>query len=142
MNAEPAEAGPGRGGRRRPTRLLRNRARSNSPSAADELLRPVRLRPANTLAAGSERLCRAVRQLGFHAAVAEVGDGAAVIETATCPLRPLVRECSGVAEIDCGMWIGLAARALEGAEPARIECETHSCHGDGFCCVSLTLSAK
>src|SRR2546423_299562 len=97
------------------------------PVTADELLRPTRLRPANTLAAGAERVCAAIRQFGFHATVAEVRGDVAVIETAACPLRPLVREHAAVAEIDRGMWVGLAAHALEGAEPARIECDTHSC---------------
>jgi predicted ArsR family transcriptional regulator len=107
---------------------------------ADELLRAVRLRPAKTLAAGAERLCAAVRQLGFHATVAQVRDGVAVIETATCPLRPLVRERPGIAEIDRGMWIGLAARALDGFEPARLECDTRSCQGEGPCRVTLTVT--
>ncbi|HEV8251572.1 MAG TPA: hypothetical protein VGQ15_16495 [Gaiellaceae bacterium] len=106
---------------------------------ADELLRAERLPPAETLAVGAERVCAAVRQAGFHARVAEVRGDVAVIETATCPLRPLVRERAGVVEIDRGMWVGLAARALDGVEPARIACETHACQGDGACRVTLTV---
>jgi predicted ArsR family transcriptional regulator len=123
-----------------PRQSSRERLRALGLAFADELLGAVRLRPAKTLAVGAERLCGAVRQLGFHAAVAEVGGGIAVIETATCPLRPLVRERSGIAEIDRGMWIGLAARSLEGVEPERIDCNTHSCHGDGSCRISLVFS--
>jgi predicted ArsR family transcriptional regulator len=124
-----------------PTRSRRDRLRALGVTFADELLRPVRIRPAMTLDAGAERVCVAVRRRGFHAAVAAVGDGVAVVETATCPLRPLVRERAGIADVDRGMWIGLTARALEGIEPSRIECDTHSCHGDGPCRVTLTLSA-
>ena len=124
-----------------PRKSRRERLRAVGRTFADELLRGVRLRPAKALATGAERLCAAVRQLGFHAAVAEVGDGVAVIETATCPLRPLVLEQSAVVEIDRGMWIGLAARVLDGVELARIECETHSCLAEGSCRVTLTLAS-
>jgi hypothetical protein len=48
---------------------------------------------------------------------------------------------ASIADLDRGMWIGLAARALEGVEPCRIECETHSCHDDGSCRVTLTVTA-
>src|SRR5512133_106575 len=98
----------------------REQLRALGLAFADELLRAVRGNPARSLTVGAERLCQAVRQLGFHAVVAVVGDRVAVIETATCPLRPLVREHSDAAEIDRGMWIGFAARALDGVEPATI----------------------
>jgi predicted ArsR family transcriptional regulator len=124
-----------------PRKARRERLRAVGAAFADELLRWVRLRPAKRLAGGAERLCAAVRQLGFHAAVVEVDSGIAVIETATCPLRPLVREHAHIAEIDRGMWIGLAARALDGVEPASIECETHSCLAEGSCRVTLTLAS-
>jgi predicted ArsR family transcriptional regulator len=117
----------------------REQLRALGLAFADELLRAVRGNPARSLTVGAERLCQAVRQLGFHAVVAQVGVRVAVIETATCPLRPLVREHSDAAEIDRGMWIGFAARALDGVEPATIECDTHSCHGDGCCRVTLTF---
>jgi predicted ArsR family transcriptional regulator len=123
-----------------PSKSRQKRLRALGLAFADELLLEVRARPAKTLAAAAERLCMGVRQLGFHAAVAEGGDDVVVIETATCPLRPLVREHAGVAEIDRGMWIGLAARALEGLEPARVDCDTTSCHGDGSCRVTLTVA--
>ena len=88
-----------------------------------------------------ERVCAAIRAHGFHAAVADVADGVAVIETAACPLRPLVRERGDVAELDRGMWIGLAGRALEGVEPAGVECDTEACRGDGSCRVTLRVAA-
>jgi predicted ArsR family transcriptional regulator len=122
-----------------PRKSRRQRLRGLGLAFADELLRTARLRPANTLAAGAERVCAAIREFGFHATVAEVRGDVVVIETAACPLRPLVCEHAAVAEIDRGMWIGLAAHALAGAKPARIECDTHSCRSDGSCRVSLTV---
>jgi predicted ArsR family transcriptional regulator len=123
-----------------PARSRRGRLRALGSGFAYELLRSVRIRPARTLATGAERVCAALREVGFHAAVAEVGDGTAVIETATCPLRPLVLERIDAAELDRGMWIGIAARALDGVEPGRIDCDTTSCHGDGVCRVTLTVA--
>jgi predicted ArsR family transcriptional regulator len=125
-----------------PQKSRRERLREVGLSYANELLRAIRARPARTLAAGAERICAEVRQLGFQAAVAEVDTDVAVIETATCPLRPLVRERAGATEIDRGMWIGLAARALKGVEPSAIQCDTRSCHGDGRCRVILTLTNR
>ena len=125
-----------------PARSRTKRLRQLGAGFADELLRTVRLRPAKTLATAAERTCAAIRELGFHATVAEVAHGVVVIETAACPLRPLVRERAGIAELDRGMWVELAARALEGVGPATIECDTDGCQGDGCCRVTLTLKAE
>ena len=125
-----------------PARARAERLRALGVAFADELLRAVRLRPAKTVATGAERVCAAVRELGFHATVADVGDDFAVIETATCPLRPLVREREGVAELDRGMWTGLAAQALDGVGPASIACDTQACHGGGACRVTLTVARE
>jgi predicted ArsR family transcriptional regulator len=122
-----------------PAKSRRQRLRALGIAYADDLLRGIRLQPAKTVAAAAERVCVTVRESGFHAAVAEMRDGVAVIETATCPLRPLVRERSSVAEIDRGMWSGLAARSLD-VDPARIECDTHSCQGDGSCRITLAVT--
>jgi predicted ArsR family transcriptional regulator len=122
-----------------PGNSRRERLRGVGIAFADDLLRAVRVRPAKTLATAAEHVCAAVRQLGFPAAVAEIGHGVAVIETATCPLRPLVREHADAAEIDRGMWLGLAAYALLDVEAARIECDTHSCQEGGSCRVTLTV---
>jgi predicted ArsR family transcriptional regulator len=124
-----------------PARTRAERLRQLGAGFAAELLRTVRLPPAKTLAAGGERVCAAIRELGFHATVGEVRDGVAVIETAACPLRPLVRERAGIAELDRGMWIELAARALAGVEPGMIECDTDACLGDGSCRVTLSVRA-
>ena len=63
-----------------PTRSRRERLRAIGIAFADELLRTVGLRPTKTLATGAERVCVAVRALGFHAAVSQVGGTAAVID--------------------------------------------------------------
>src|SRR5436190_19883720 len=56
-----------------PAKARRQRLRELGIAFADELLRAARVRPAKTLAGGAERVCAAIRELGFHAAVAEVG---------------------------------------------------------------------
>lgn len=107
-----------------------------------ELARTARLRPAKTLRTGFERMCEAVRSLGYQASVAEVTEVGAVIATPTCPLRPLVRARPEAAEIDRGMWAGLAGRALVGVEVERVECETRDCLVDHASCrVLVTLAA-
>src|SRR5205085_9744863 len=104
------------------------------------LARAGRLRPAKTLRAGFERMCRAVRGLGFQASVVEVGERDVVISTPTCPLRPLVRARPEAAEIDRGMWAGLAAEALDGIEVESVDCETQDCLADHASCrVRITI---
>lgn len=99
-----------------------------------ELAQAARLRPAKTLATGFDRMCAAVRSLGYQAAVTEVSESGAVIATPTCPLRPLVRAHPEAAEIDRGMWAGLAATALSGFEVAEVSCETRDCLEDHAAC--------
>jgi predicted ArsR family transcriptional regulator len=107
-----------------------------------QLADSARLRPARTLQAGFERMCEAVRRLGYQASVAEVTDRGAVILTPTCPLRPLIRTRPDAAEIDRGMWSGLATRALEGATVESVACETRDCLDDHASCrVLIELSA-
>jgi hypothetical protein len=79
-------------------------------------------------------MCAAVRSLGYQASVVEVNERGAVIATPTCPLRPLVRTNPEAAEIDRGMWAGLAARALSGTEIAEVSCETRDCLEDHASC--------
>ena len=57
------------------------------------------LRPARTLRSGFERMCAAVRRLGYQARLEQVDEHGAVIATPTCPLRPLVRRRPEAAEI-------------------------------------------
>lgn len=86
------------------------------------------------------QMCAAVRSLGYQATVEEADEHGAVIATPTCPLRPLVRAQPAAAEIDRGMWAGLAARALAGTPVAEVTCETRDCLVDHAACrVHITL---
>jgi predicted ArsR family transcriptional regulator len=98
------------------------------------------LRPSEPLAAGLERMCAAVRSLGFQASLERVDDDTAVIATPTCPLRPLVLERLEAAEIDRGMWAALVENGVEGVRAGDVTCETHACLTRGEACsVVLTL---
>ena len=92
------------------------------------------LRPARSLRTGLERLCDAVRSLGFQAALERLGSEGAVISTPTCPLRPLVRARPETAGIDRGMWTALASRALEGKTLREVTCDTRGCLSDRAPC--------
>jgi predicted ArsR family transcriptional regulator len=108
-----------------------------------DLARTARLRPARSLRAGFERMCRAVRSLGYQASVSQLTEDGAVIATPTCPLRPLVRARPEAAEIDRGMWAGLAWQALAGVSVERVECETRDCLVDHASCrVRITLAER
>lgn len=98
------------------------------------LAREARLRPSKRRRAGLERVCAAVRELGFQASLESVSDEEAVIATPTCPLRPLVRARPDAVELDRGMWAGLVASALDGVEPRDVRCETHECADDHASC--------
>ncbi len=99
------------------------------------------LRPAKTLSTALHRMCAAVGRLGYQASVAEVSAEAAVVVTATCPLRPIVRARPQAAEIDRGFWTGLTAAAL-GVSTAVVECRTCDCHADASSCrVLVTVSS-
>jgi predicted ArsR family transcriptional regulator len=101
---------------------------------AGELARAGRLRPATRLEAALDRVCRALGTLSFQAAVESVSGGAGVIVTPTCPLRPLVVEEHEARRIDEGMWRGLVAAALQGAEVGQVRCDTHDCLLEGAPC--------
>ncbi|MGE5275224.1 MAG: helix-turn-helix transcriptional regulator [Verrucomicrobiota bacterium] len=92
------------------------------------------LRPGKRVEAGLEHVCATVRSLGFHAALERVDADTAVINTPTCPLRPLVAERPEAAHIDRGMWAGLVERGVHGISAESVECETHSCLDDGETC--------
>jgi predicted ArsR family transcriptional regulator len=99
-----------------------------------DLARAARLRPRARVEDGLERVCAAVRSLGFHAALDRVEGNIAVISTPTCPLRPLVTEHPEAALIDRGMWSGLVERGIRGLQAESVECETHSCLDGGESC--------
>jgi hypothetical protein len=93
------------------------------------------LRAEADLAAGLERVCAAVRALGYHAVLREVDGDTAVIDTPTCPLRPLVSERVDAVEIDRGMWTGLVEHGVRDLVAEHVACETHSCLERGEPCV-------
>ena len=106
-----------------------------------DLARAAGLSPSANVKDGLTRVCEAVRSLGFHAALDRVDGSTAVINTPTCPLRPLVTERPEAALIDQGMWAGLVERGLARARAASIECETHSClDGESSCAVVIRLT--
>ncbi|HET7137973.1 MAG TPA: hypothetical protein VFI04_06430 [Gaiellaceae bacterium] len=117
-----------------PERGRARRLRETGAAFADELADEVGLEAAPSLRAGVEAVCAAMRKLGYQVSVEEVGEDRAVIATPTCPLRPLVRRRPDAADIDRGMWAGLAARATSGVEVRDVQCETHDCLADHASC--------
>jgi predicted ArsR family transcriptional regulator len=99
-----------------------------------ELARAAGMKPAASLEKGLERACAAVRSLGFQAALDRIDGDSAVINTPTCPLRPLLAESPEAAHIDRGMWAGLVESGVRGLRAEAVECETHSCLEGGEAC--------
>ena len=111
-------------------------------SFGSELARAAGLRPARTLPTAARNVCAALGRLGYQAAVDEAGADEASLHTPTCPLRPLVVVRNEALEVDRGMWAGLVAAALQGAEAERVCCEGRSCLDDHASCrVRIRLSA-
>jgi predicted ArsR family transcriptional regulator len=98
------------------------------------------LRRTTSFPRALERLCRALGRLGFQATVDSVSEGKAVIVSATCPLRPLVRADAAARAIDEGMWRGLVAAAAGEEAATRLTCRTHNClDDDAPCRIVLTF---
>ena len=115
----------------------RERLREIGVAFGRELARTARLRPAKKLETGFERVCEAVRSLGYQASLEHADRNRAVISTPTCPLRPLVRARPEAVEIDRGMWAGLTSSALPEVEVGRVRCETQDCFDDHASCKVL-----
>jgi predicted ArsR family transcriptional regulator len=81
-----------------------------------------------------ERICRALRRLGFHATVESVGELQAVLSTQMCPLRPVVLADAAAREVDRGMWSAFVTQALSGARVSAAGCETYDCASDDSPC--------
>jgi predicted ArsR family transcriptional regulator len=123
-----------------PERRRRERLHETGVAFGRALAREARLSSARTFGTAVGRVCAALGGLGYHASVAEVSGERAVITTATCPLRPLVRAHPGLATLDRGMWAALVARALEDTDAGQIVCDTPACDSDDADChVLLTL---
>jgi predicted ArsR family transcriptional regulator len=126
-----------------PKRDRRRRLGELGVELGEELAGAAGLAPAKTYRAAVERLCTAIRRLGYQASLVELGGAGALIETATCPLRPLVHSRPEIAELDRGMWAGLAARAFAGASVEQFSCETRDClQDDAPCRVLITLRSS
>ncbi len=105
-----------------------------------ELACAAALRPRLRIADGLERVCAAIRSLGFQASLDRIEDKMAVIRTPTCPLRPLVAERGEAVHIDRGMWAGMVERGLRGVRAEAVDCETHAClDGSEACSVVIQL---
>jgi predicted ArsR family transcriptional regulator len=122
-----------------PERGRRDRLREIGIAFGRELAREARLRPAKTLETAVGRVCAALGALGYQASVAEMNEESAVITTATCPLRPLVRAQPELATLDRGVWTALVLRALESTNVDLISCDTRSCQRDDADCRVLLV---
>jgi predicted ArsR family transcriptional regulator len=126
-----------------PNRARRERLHEVGIAFGRELARQARLRSAKRFQTALGRVCAALGDLGYQASVEEVTGERAVITTATCPLRPLVRAHPRLAMLDRGMWAALVARALEGFGVDEVDCNTRHCHrNDADCRVLLTLRRR
>jgi predicted ArsR family transcriptional regulator len=117
--------------------------RSAGEDFGRHLARTAGLRPRASARVGLERMCAAVRSLGFHASLDSFDGDTAVISTPTCPLRPVVTERPEAALIDRGMWAGLVERGIRGARAEAVECETHAClDGRESCAVVIRVRKR
>lgn len=117
-----------------PHRGLSRRLREVGHEFGAELARAARLRPAATTPTALRRVCSALGRLGFQATVESITANEAIIVSRTCPLRPIVIGDPAARAIDEGMWSGLIAAAVRGAEPSGIVCGTHNCLDGGAPC--------
>ena len=121
-----ADSHPGAEGRRR--------LRDVGIDFGRHLARSGGLRPSKRFDRGLERVCAAIRSLGYQATLERAAAGEAVISTSTCPLRPLVTTHPGAVAIDEGMWAGLVEAGVAGVEAADVACETGGCADATACC--------
>jgi len=122
-----------------PARARAGALRAIGAAFAADLAESSRLKRRRTLRGAAAAVCDALRRLGYHASVAEIGGDSAVITTSTCPLRPLVRANPDAAAIDTGMWATLTEFA-GGWKVGEVSCDTHGCLGDDTpCTVRLQL---
>jgi predicted ArsR family transcriptional regulator len=92
-----------------------------------ELASAGRVRRAAALPSALERLCRGLGRLGFQASLESATEEAAVVVSATCPLRPVVVGAAEARTVDEGMWRGLVAASLGADVASRVRCETRDC---------------
>lgn len=99
------------------------------------------VKPTRDVRAGLERVCDGLGALGFPVSLHSIEDGHAILETPTCPLRPLVATLPAAGEIDSGMWAGLVERGVRGVTDANVERDVPSCLSEhGTCRISVALA--
>jgi predicted ArsR family transcriptional regulator len=101
------------------------------------------LKASGNVRTGLQRVCDALGSLGFQASVQSVEGDTAILETATCPLRPLLMKWPDAGGIDRGMWAGLVECGVRGLSAGLVECETPRCRSaDVPCTVRLSLGLQ
>ena len=101
------------------------------------------LKASGDVHTGLERVCDALGSLGFHASVLSLEGDEAILESATCPLRPLVVARPDADGIDHGMWAGLVERGIRGVSADRVKSGTPRClAGDASCSILLSLGSR
>jgi predicted ArsR family transcriptional regulator len=101
------------------------------------------LKASANVRVGLERVCTVLASLGFQASLQALEGDSATLETATCPLRPLVVTQPESRSIDRGMWAGLVERGVRGVSAEGVKCETPRClTGDASCLVLLSLGLQ
>jgi predicted ArsR family transcriptional regulator len=101
------------------------------------------LKASGDVRTGLERVCDALGSLGFHASVLSLEGDEAILESATCPLRPLVVARPDADGIDHGMWAGLVERGIRGVSADRVKSGTPRClAGDASCSILLSLGSR
>jgi predicted ArsR family transcriptional regulator len=101
------------------------------------------LKASGNVRTGLERVCDALGSLGFQASVRSLAGDTAILETATCPLRPLVVKWPDAGGVDRGMWAGLVEQGVRGVNADDVECETPRCRAaDAPCSVRLSLGLQ
>lgn len=124
-----------------PARGRERRLREVGEEFGRRLAEAAGIRPVADASRALERVCDAVRGLGYQARLEHAAGDAAAIATPTCPLRPLVSVVPEAVEIDRGMWAGLVSVALRDAVAADVECETQDCL-DGHASCRVYLKAR
>jgi predicted ArsR family transcriptional regulator len=123
-----------------PRRARAARVRAAGLGFGSELARAGGVRAAKGLRRGLERVCAAVRGLGFHAVVDAADDTSGAIVTTTCPLRAVVLSSPDAAELDRAMWSALVASAVDGVDISDVACDTRDCLGGGACRVLVSVA--
>ena len=101
------------------------------------------LKASGNVRTGLQRVCDALGTLGFQASLLSIAGDSATLETATCPLRPLVVKWPEASGIDQGMWAGLVERGVRGLNARLVACETPRCRSaEASCSVRLSLGRQ